>query len=322
MDASGRLGRYILTGSQNFLLLEKISQSLAGRACIMHLLPFSAAELHAADRFEPTLNRLLFKGMYPPLYGRPVAPEDFYPSYIETYLERDVRSMKNIGDLAVFRKFLLLCAGRIGQLLNLTSLGNELGIDHKTVRSWLSVLEMSFVVFFLSPYHRNLSKRVVKQPKMYFFDTGLLCSLLGLREPEDLSAHHLRGSIYENYVIAEHLKDQYHRGLRPAAYFWRDHSGHEVDLILDRGGSMEAVEIKSGETLNQEMFNGLRWFSAHAGLDAGNCSLVYGGNESHDRAAGRVLPWHKAHLVGNRAALIDAITTPSGTGASRRHKPE
>ena len=295
VDSSGEMGKYVLTGSQNFLLLEKITQSLAGRAAILHLLPFSASEIDNAALLGSTLDQVLFKGMYPPVFDRPVPPPDFYLSYIETYLERDVRSMKNIGDLALFRKFVLLCAGRVGQLLNLTSLGNEVGVDHKTIRSWLSVLEASFVVFMLRPYHRNWNKRIVKQPKLYFYDTGLLCSLLGLRTATDLTTHHLRGNIYEDYVISEYIKQQYHTGNRPSAYFWRDHSGHEVDLLIEEGESIKAVEIKSGETLNDDMFNGLRWFREQTGIASEDCLLVYGGREALTRSAGRVIPWNKAH---------------------------
>ncbi|MCF7848532.1 MAG: ATP-binding protein [Kiritimatiellales bacterium] len=297
VDASGKMGRYILTGSQNFLLLESITQSLAGRAAILHLLPFSVQEVENVGLLEADLDKVLFKGMYPPLFDRPVSPIDFYPSYIETYLERDVRSMKNIGNLALFRKFVQLSAGRIGQMLNLTSLGNETGVDHKTIRSWLSVLEASFIVFLLRPYHRNWNKRIVKQPKLYFYDTGLLCSLLNLRSADDLAMHHLRGSIYENYVIAEHMKKQCHFGIRPSAYFWRDHTGHEIDLIIEKGNGLQAVEIKSTTTLNPGLFNGLRWFCDQTGLVADDCSLVYGGEEPQERAAGRAVPWRQVHSI-------------------------
>jgi len=294
VDSSGQMGRYILTGSQNFLLLEKITQSLAGRAAILHLMPFSVSEVEGAGLLAPSLDEVLFKGMYPPLFDRPVAPVDFYPSYIETYLERDVRSMKNIGDLALFRKFLLLCAGRAGQLLNMTALGNETGVDHKTIRAWLSVLEASFLVFLLRPYHRNWNKRMVKQPKLYFYDTGLLCSLLGLRKAADLSSHHLRGSIYENYVIAEHSKRQFHAGIRPSDFFWRDHSGHEVDLIIEEGPTIQAVEIKSSETVAPQFFDRLRWFCGQTGLSPENCTLVYGGTEEYAYSAGQVFSWKRA----------------------------
>lgn len=293
VDDSGEMGRYILTGSQNFLLLEKITQSLAGRAAIVHLFPFNADEIEPVGLLGKNLDQVMFKGMYPPLYDRPVIPTDFYPSYIETYLERDVRSMKNISNLALFRKFIRLCAGRIGQLLNMTSIGNEIGVDHKTVRSWISILEASFIVFLLQPYHQNWNRRLVKQPKLYFYDTGLLCSLLNLHKDDELATHHLRGNIFENYVIAEHIKGQFHSGNRPSAYFWRDHSGHEVDLIIEQGTSLQAIEIKSTTTLNLNLFNGLRWFSQQAGLSSAACTLVYGGDEVHDRTSGRVVPWQQ-----------------------------
>jgi hypothetical protein len=238
--------------------------------------------------------------MYPPVFDRPVTPFEFYPAYIETYVERDVRSLKNVGDLSLFRKFVLLCAGRVGQLLNLTSLGNEVGIDHKTVRSWLSVLETSFIIFQLRPFHRNWNKRIVKQPKLYFYDTGLLCSLLGLRKVSDLHSHHLRGSIYESYVIAEYIKQQYHSGERPAAYFWRDHSGHEIDLIIEDGQNVHAVEIKAGETLNDEFFGGLHWFCSQTDVSPADCSLVYGGETSQERTTAQVIPWKLAHTLGLR----------------------
>ena len=211
--------------------------------------------------------------------------------------------MKNIGNLTLFRKFIQLCAGRIGQLLNMTSLGNEIGVDHKTIRSWLSVLEASFIVFFLQPYHQNWNKRLVKQPKLYFYDTGLLCSLLNLQGASDLGMHHLRGNIYENYVISEHIKGQLHSGIRPSAFFWRDHSGHEVDLIIETGTNLKAIEIKSTSTLNSNLFNGLRWFSKQAGLSSDDCALVYGGDEAQDRAAGRVIPWQQIQNIN--------IPTPS-----------
>jgi predicted AAA+ superfamily ATPase len=184
----------------------------------------------------------------------------------------------------------------VGQVLNLTGLGNEVGIDHKTVRAWLSVLETSFIVFLLRPYHRNWSKRVVKQPKLYFYDTGLLCSLLGLRTASDIALHPLRGPIFESFIIAEHFKQRYHAGDRPSAFFWRDHSGHEVDLLVERGGSLSAVEIKSGETVTDDFFRGLRWFSNQSGVPAQQCAVVYGGDQSQDRAAARVIPWREACL--------------------------
>lgn len=297
VDASGQMGRYVLTGSQNFLLLEKVSQSLAGRCALLHLMPFTATELLAEDLLASDLDQVMHQGFYPPVFDRPVAPADFYPSYIETYVERDLRSIRNVGNLNLFRKFLLLCAGRVGQLVNMSSLGNDVGVDHKTISSWLSILEASFIIHLLQPYYRNMNKRLVKQPKLYFHDTGLLCSLLGLRKAADLATHHLRGSIFENYVIAECIKQAYHHGRRPGAYFWRDHSGHEVDLLVEDGPTLRAVEIKSGETLHSEFFAGLKWISPCLGIPPADCALVYGGDQTGQREAGQVLPWHQAHRL-------------------------
>lgn len=298
VDESGQMGKYVLTGSQNFLLLEKISQSLAGRTAVLHLLPFATSELERAELMPENLDLVLLQGKYPPIFDRPVDPTDFYPAYIETYLERDLRTMKNIGDLSLFRKFLILCAGRTGQLLNMTALGNEVGVDHKTIRSWISVLEASFVVFLLPPYHKSLNKRVVKQPKLYFHDTGVLCSLLGLRSTEDLASHHMRGSIFECHIIAEYIKTCYNKGRRSSAYFWRDHSGHEIDLIIEEGTQIKAIEIKSGATLHSSFFNGLQWFAKQAGLNSSACALIYGGDLRQSRAAGEAYPWNDSHPFG------------------------
>ena len=227
VDEHDVLGKVILSGSQHFLLLEQVTQSLAGRAMILHLHPFSVVEL--PKTLVNPVDSTLFSGMYPPLHDRRIEPAIFYPTYIQSYVERDVRSVRNVTDLSAFSRFLQLCAGRIGSLLNVSSLANELGLDHKTVRAWLSVLEASFVVFLLPPYHRNFNKRVVKQPKLYFYDTGLACSLLGLESENQLASHYLRGSIFENFVIAEYRKIITHTGRRPHIYFLRDSSGTEVD---------------------------------------------------------------------------------------------
>ncbi len=207
----------------------------------------------------------MFAGTYPVFYDRQVAAPDYYPSYIQTYIERDVRSIKNIGDLAAFQRFVRLCAGRTGQLLNLSSLGDELGINYKTVSSWISILEASFIVFLLKPHHKNFNKRVVKQPKLYFFDTGLLCSLLGIESADQLRSHYLRGNIFETFIVAEHIKQRFHAGGRSNAFFWRDNTGHEVDMLIEEGDTFRAVEIKSGETLAPDFFKGLNFFRKISG---------------------------------------------------------
>ena len=299
VDDSGQMGKYVLTGSQNFLLLESTTQSLAGRVAIFNLMPLGLDELDNAGLVPGDLNRMMFTGGYPVLYDRKIAAPDYFPSYIQTYIERDVRSISNIGDLSVFQRFVKLCAGRAGQLLNLSSLGAELGINYKTVRSWISILEASFIVFLLQPHHRNFNKRVVKQPKIYFFDTGLLCALLDIRTPEQLNTHYLRGSIFENFIILEYIKLRFHRGLRPNAYFWRNSTGHEIDLLLEAGETLQAVEIKSAETLSSEFFKNLKYFRRISNIPDSHCFLVYGGERNQSRKHGRVIGWKHIDRLPN-----------------------
>jgi len=256
VDESGQMGKFILTGSQNFLLLEKITQSLAGRAAVCHLMPFGLPELDGVGLLPDNLDRCMFYGGYPVLYDRKVDPTDYFPSYVQTYIDRDVRSIKNVGDLSTFRRFVKLCAGRVGQLLNLSSLGNELGINYKTVRSWISILEASFIIFLLTPHHKNFNKRLVKQPKLYFYDTGLLCSLLDIRSEKQLASHYLRGSIFESLVVSEYIKLRYHHGFQSNAFFWRNSTGHEIDLLIEDGEHVKAVEIKSAKLSRQIFLKG------------------------------------------------------------------
>lgn len=291
VDSSGLMGKFILTGSQNFLLLEKISQSLAGRVAVLHLMPFGLPELIEANATVETLDEILFKGFYPVLYDRPIQPVDYYPSYIQTYIERDVRSIKNIENLSTFQRFIKLCAGRTGQLINFSSIGNELGINYKTVSSWLSILEASFVIYLLRPYYHNFNKRLVKQAKLYFFDSGLLCSLLDIRSPDQLLSHYLRGSIFESFMVTEFIKMRYHSGLVSNVFFWRDNAGHEIDLLLEEGDDLKAVEIKSGETISSEFFKGLDYFGKLAGLPDENRFLIYGGLKNYQRTGATVLSW-------------------------------
>ena len=291
VDDRKSVGKVILSGSQHFLLLEQITQSLAGRSIILHLHPFTVRELPVV--LTGVLDEVLFSGMYPPLHDRQIPPPMFYPTYIQSYLERDVRSIRNVGDLSTFSRFLQLCAGRIGNILNLSAIGNELGIDHKTVRAWISVLEASFVIFLLPPFHRNYNKRVVKQPKLYFYDTGLACALLGLESAAQLPTHYLRGSLFENFAIAEYRKMIEHAGRRPQMYFWRDNSGTEVDLIVDHAAVLAAVEIKSGATLNSEFTRSLRKFQDYSGISSEQCHLLYGGDIEHTGVPARVWPWRR-----------------------------
>lgn len=291
VDESRKLGKYILTGSQNFLLLEFISQSLAGRVAVNHLLPFSLKELRKGTGNTSPLNDIIYTGLFPAIYDRNIPAGDYYPNYLQTYIERDVRLLKNIGNLNQFRIFLQLCAGRIGQMVNLSSIGTEAGIDAKTVRSWLSVLEASFIVFLLPPYFKNFNKRIVKQQKLYFCDTGLVCSLLGLTSADQIQDFYLRGSLFENFVISEYRKMALHRGQIPRLYFWRDNTGNEIDLLVDHGTALNAIEIKSGMTLNQSFFNGLKKFQKFSGISEKNCFLVYGGDRDVPRKDAHVVHW-------------------------------
>ncbi|MBD3316596.1 MAG: DUF4143 domain-containing protein [Chitinivibrionales bacterium] len=291
-DESRENGRFVLTGSQNILLMETISQSLAGRTIISKLLPFSVEELMAAAWLPRSASQAIYQGFYPRLYDQGLSVLDWMPSYIETYVERDVRTIRNVLDLPRFQKFLTLCAGRIGQILNYASLANDVGVDEKTIKSWIGILETTFVAFRLMPYHRNLGKRVLKSPKLYFYDTGLACHLLGIRSSSEVLTHYLRGSLFENLVIVDLLKSAYaHEGDRQF-YFWRDSNGHEVDLITEQGGKIHVLEIKSSETMSAGLLKGLLFFESLAADMLASSSLVYAGTEPQKRGSISILPWN------------------------------
>ncbi len=295
-DQSGRPGMYILSGSQNFLLLEKLGQSLAGRVALLNLLPFSHSELKTADKLPLALDEEIFTGGYPRIFDKNIDPADFYPNYLRTYVERDLRSLKNVGNLSLFVKFLKLCAGRIGQLLNESSLANECGLSTPTVNSWLSVLEASFILYRLRPHFKNFNKRLVKAPKIYFYDTGLACSLLEIDSPKQLATHCSRGSLFENLVINEFMKNALNRGKEPRLAFWRDNVGHEVDLIQDQGDIPWAYEIKSGETFNREFLKNLDFWGKISGFPAAQRAVIYAGAKEIPLTEARVIPWNKLAL--------------------------
>jgi len=281
VDENKKMGQFILTGSQNFMLLEKITQSLAGRVGLVQLLPFTLSELNLVkNRNAEDVDFWMYSGFYPPVYDRKIAPTDFYPQYIQTYVDRDVRNLKNIGDLNTFQKFVKLCSGRIGQLLNIHSLSSECGITLNTAKSWFSVLEASYILFFLQPHHRNFHKRLVKSPKLYFYDTGVACSLLGIGSYKSLKTHYLRGSLFENLIIAEYMKDRFNQGLPNNNYFWRDNIGNEVDLVIEREEDVIPIEIKSGQTLNQNFYDGLQYYCKLAKQELHEGILIYGGDKS------------------------------------------
>ena len=291
VDEVNDTGMYILSGSHNFLLLESVSQSLAGRTAVLRLAPLSVSELTKAKKLPATINEWLFTGGFPRIYDKEIAPTDYFPSYIQTYIERDVRMLKNIGNLSAFTMFIKLCAARIGQLLNIQSIATECGITVNTANSWLSILETSYVVFLLKPYYRNFNKRLVKTPKLYFFDTGFAASLLGMTNSEQIGLHYMRGELFENMVIVEKAKSYYANGLEPQMYFWRDSNQNEVDLLTENGTELHAYEIKSSATMNNDHFKGLKRFAAVANLPVENQTVIYGGDTSMSTMQGYYLSW-------------------------------
>ena len=244
VDTDGRMGLFVLTGSQQFGLLSGVTQSLAGRVGRVQLLPFSLSEITSAGLAPESLDEMLFNGLYPPIYDRHVAPVHWYADYVATYIERDVRQMVNVRDLSTFQRFLRLCAGRNGQLLNLSALANDCGISHNTARAWLSVLEASYIIYVLQPHHRNFRKRMVKTPKLYFLDTGLAAWLLGIQSKDQISIHSMRGALFEGWVLQELLKARYNHALVSNLYFWRDNTGNEIDILLENGERLRPIEIK------------------------------------------------------------------------------
>jgi len=277
VDDDGRMGLYVLTVSQQFGLISDITQSLAGRTAFLELLPFSITELGGADLLPAEIDTILHKGCYPPLYDRPVTPQAWFNAYTTAYLERDVRQITRVHDLEAFYRFLRLCAGRTGQLLNFSSLASECGITHNTAKSWISVLEASYIVFLLRPHHRNFKKRLVKMPKLYFYDVGLAAWLLGITCLDHVRSHPLRGSLFETFIIAELAKQKLNRGERPELYFWRDSNGNEVDVIAEERGRLRPIEIKPGKTIKTDSCKGLKKYLALSGELSATPVLIYGG---------------------------------------------
>lgn len=306
-DEEDRPGRFILTGSHNFLLLQSVSQSLAGRCAVFHLFPFSLSELagrpavtlkslgrdvpRTRNATQHPLVDLLFSGLYPRIHDKGVPPREWLSGYVQTYLERDVRSVLNVGDLETFGRFVGLCAGRNGQLLNLSSLAADCGVTHTSARRWISLLEASFLIALLRPHHRNFGKRLIRSPKLYFLDTGLLCYLLRIRSAEELHQYAARGALFESFVVSELYKNFAHRGEQPSLYFWRDSAGHEVDLIVDLGDRLIPIEIKSARTVASDFFDGLEYWRGLGGDPHAAAALVYGGEHAFRRRGIVVYPW-------------------------------
>ena len=288
-DSAPSMGRWVLTGSQQFGLMDGIGQSLAGRVGLLTLLPLAHAELPAAASLEGRL----WHGGYPALHAQHRSPQPvhWFAGYLATYVERDVRHLLNVGNLLTFQRFVSMCAARSGQLLNLNSLAADCGISQPTARQWLTVLQASHLVALLPPYHRNFGKRLVKTPKLYFLDTGLLCYLMRIASPDDLLHHAMRGAIFETWVVSETLKHRYNRGLTADLYFWRDNHGLEVDLVFERGQQLQAVECKSGVTYGADWLGPARRWCQAVGREAAAPVLVFGGDSSHQRSDHQVLSW-------------------------------
>lgn len=306
VDAKKRPGYFILTGSQNFLMNEAITQSLAGRVGILTLLPLSLHELEANQILENTAEEAIFSGGYPRIYAEQFHPQKLYPSYIQSYVERDVRQLINVGDLRSFQRFMQLCAGHIGRQLNLSELASVCGISVPTAQRWISVLEASYIIFLLQPHFRNFNKRLTKSPKLYFYDTGLACSLLGIESPKALASYPLYGSFFENFIIADFFKQYYNTGRRPPIYFWRDLNGRiEVDCIIEKAGDLFPIEIKSGETVASDFFSGLaKWAELTESPDGASRYVVYGGRGMQSRTPGTLVGWRES---GNLVDVVRAL---------------
>jgi predicted AAA+ superfamily ATPase len=290
VDERQRAGHFIVTGSQNFELLQTVSQSLAGRTAIARLLPFSLAEIRKLRPAPLSMDEAIYTGSYPRIFDRNLDPREALAFYFATYVERDLRQLINVRDLSGFETFMKLCAARCGQLVNLSSLGNDCGVAHNTIKHWLSILEASYIIKLLPPYYRNLGKRLVKTPKIYFVDTGLASYLLGIQKTDHVSAHHLRGALFENLVLSELLKNRFNRGKTDNLYFLRDRKGKEVDILLDYGPSLDLVEVKAGQTLSTSFFAGIEYYR-RIYREARNCLLIYGGEKSHVQQDVKIIPW-------------------------------
>ncbi len=295
VDASGQMGQFVLTGSQNLSLLSRVTQSLAGRTALVELLPLSMAELRGAGLLSADYASHLLKGFFPAIYSRSLEPHEWLQGYLVTYAERDARQLAAIQDLSAFQRFLKLTASRTGQVLNMQSLGSDAGVADKTVKHWLSILETCYLIHFVRPHVANFGKRLVKSPKVYMTDVGLAAALMGIRTESEIRSHPLRGALFETLVVNELMKTRVNLGLREPLYFWRDNIGTEVDVVMDRGNEIAAVEIKSGPTVASDAFRQLeKWhkYATERGrFSAVHLGLVYGGDTRFTRVGVDVLPW-------------------------------
>ncbi|MCP4677415.1 MAG: ATP-binding protein [Deltaproteobacteria bacterium] len=297
IDDDPRPGRFVITGSQQFGLTESITQSLAGRVSILELLPFSVDELVSAEWLNDSLDTVLWKGAYPPVFDRALRPAKWYADYVTTYVQRDVRQVKQIQNLDQFTRFLRLCAGHVGQLFNASKIGSNCGMDQKTARKWLSILQAGYIATFLPPYHANFRKRIIKTPKLYFYDTGLVCHLLGIHDPAQLATHPLRGALFENWVFTELVKANRNRGRISDFWFWRTHGGQEVDFVFEQDGVVTGVEVKAGMSVRPTMLHSLnntldQW--PHVGKRK---VVLYGGMDRLALSGCDIVPWRQISTV-------------------------
>jgi len=284
LDNTNEKGRYILTGSNNLLLQQSITQSLAGRVAYLTLLPFSLNELKAMNSLPESDLTLMKNGFYPPIYDQKIPVNDWCPNYIRTYIERDVRQIKNITDLIVFERFVKILAARTGHEFNASALSLEVGVDVKTIQSWIGILESSYIIYLLKPHHKNFNKTIVKRPKVYFYDTALVCSLIGIQNEEQLDLNPAKGAIFENMVVNEYVKNCTNEGKEINLYYWRDKTGHEIDLIVDNFPELMPFEIKSGKTINTEFFKNLKYWMNLSGVS--QAKLLYGGTQHQKYTSG------------------------------------
>jgi predicted AAA+ superfamily ATPase len=283
--------QYILSGSQNFHLLNSITQTLAGRVVLFKLLPLDFTELKASNLLANTYQEAAIKGFYPAIFDRDINPAIFYRNYIQTYIEKDVTELLNIKDVKLFRTFLGLCAGRAGQLLNYSALANECDITYQTAKAWLSILESSYITFFVQPYHQNFNKRLVKSPKLYFYDTGLLTHLLAIKTLEDLNESRLKGNIFENLIVSETFKQVEHKYLDQEYYFWQDSNANEVDLLKKKGTDFYISEIKATETITDKLFDQMDKFENISAPAKVHKRLIFGGNVNQKRTNYNIISW-------------------------------
>lgn len=296
VDTTKKNKNIILTGSHNYLMMESVTQSLAGRIGISTLFPLSLEELPL--KYQRDLNEIIYTGFYPRIFDENIRPNSFYKTYLNTYLERDIRLLKNIVDYDLFKKFLQLVAGRAGQVLNMQSLAEDADINLKTAKSWLSILETSYIIYKLQPYYNNYNKRIIKNPKLYFYDTGLLCHLLGLLSPSDLNIHYLKGNIFENFIISDIIKGNYNYNSMNNFYFWKDNNNNEIDLIIETANIIKAIEIKSSQTAKKEFLKNLKYFNKlpikHKKVES---ILMYGGDQEFIQNDIKIMGWKSLRKI-------------------------